>query len=103
MSNYFEQEEPRVISPWISGHQRPSKPLPTGWSEAPAGTWHKDGWSVVVCSVQSCLPKSTSHHVLYRVFPPGETQHRGSFTVLARAKGWAEGKAREQHGGKQEN
>ncbi len=101
MSRWSEQEEAPVAGAWTPGaSQRPSKALPTGWSEAPSGTFHKDGWSVVTCNVQSCVPKSTGQHVLYRVFPPGETQHRGSFTVLGRAKAWAEARAKEQHGGK---
>lgn len=102
MSRWSEQEEAPVASTWTPGsHVRPSKPKPPDfWSETVKDHWTKDGWSIVAVEVSSCLPKPGKSPVLYRVFPPGLTKHTGSFTILARAKFWAERQAKQQHGGK---
>lgn len=93
MSKHHDQEEPQPVTPWVGGHQRPSSPQYKGWTEPKKGTWIKEGWSIQESAVENCNPGSrqrSSGDVLYRVFPPAETKHVGSFTLLKSAKAYVE-------------
>jgi hypothetical protein len=50
-----------------------------------AGVWVKEGWTITTVEVQV-------GGTIHRVFPPGSAKHEASFTVLRRAKGYAEGR-----------
>lgn len=92
VSRWSEQEEGRVAGAWTPGsHARPSlAKVATDWTQPTRGTWHRQGWSIVASEVSSCLPRPGLPGILYRVFPPGEAWHVGSFTLLSRAKRWTE-------------
>ncbi len=93
MSRWSEQEEARPVTSWTPGASRRPGMVKSEheWAKPKDGVWTRLGWSITEVEVQNCVPKSRQPGpVLYRVFPPGESKHVGSFTLLARAKYWTD-------------
>ena len=88
---FHDHEECMRVVPWSGGHRRPSLPkVEDGWSELKMGVWGRQGWSVVECEVDNCIPRSKSKDLVYRVFPPHKSKHVGTFMLLNRAKVWVD-------------